>query len=256
MLGILRRKINVVKVLVYTALSIGLGVASIVQQTSTDRIYVSSIFQMTFVTNFTTVRRSTSGFMTRVNSENCVAKIIMPFDNPPSLIEDRYFCRWDEDSVGIDSLCYTDFGCKNVDTILFLSLLAPCLFLFGYVLLSGIIMIQRITGRFLIPRYFWAISGVGFVSILAGFAIAKTIPFITSFLFEEVFDHIRRVTIRKGGFEDLNYDIIKYVFEPRVVLSRTMIDIMAGFTAAFFFLIIEEHYRRIRKLKKRYHPGL
>lgn len=250
MFDFFRRRINVVKAVVYTALSISLGVASIVQQTSADRIFVSSIFEMKFSNTHVSVRRSSSGYMTRVSNENCVAKIIMPFDTPPSSVEEKYYCKWEDDSTQFDSLCYTDFGCKNVDVVLALSLVSPSMLLFGYILLSGLIFYQRIRSRFLPPKLYWSLSGFGFFILVTGFIIAKLIPFITDYLFTDVFDHIRKVTIRKGGFDDITYDIIKYVFEPRVVISRTMTDIMAGFTAAFFFMILEESYRRKRKLKR------
>lgn len=177
-------------------------------------------------------------------------KIIMPFDQPPSFIEPQYLCKWNSDSTGVDSLCYTDFGCRNIDVLLSLSLLAPSMFLFGNVLLAGLIFYQRIRNHFLRPRIFWGISGVGFMILLTAFGITKVIPFITDVLLTDVFYRIRSVTINKGGVRDLQYDIIKYVFEPSVIISRTLTDILAGFTAAYFFMILEEYVRGQRKLKR------
>jgi hypothetical protein len=239
-----------VKAVVYTGLSLAMGIASLVQQTSTDKIYVSSIFEMKFDGSPLEFRKTSSGYMTRVGEENCIMKIIMPFDQPPSFIESQYLCKWNSDSTGVDSLCYTDFGCRNIDVLLSLSLLAPSMFLFGYVLLAGLIFYQRIRNHFLRPRVFWGVSGVGFMILLAAFGITKVIPFITDVLLTDVFYRIRSVTINKGGVRDLRYDIIKYVFEPSVIISRTLTDILAGFTAAYFFMILEEYVRGQRKLKR------
>lgn len=250
MLKTLRKRLSLVKAVVYTGLSLAMGVASLVQQISTDRIYVSSIFEMKLEGSPFGVRKTSSGYMTRVGEENCVMKIIMPFDQPPSFIEPRYLCEWNSNSVQVDSLCYTDFGCRNIDVLLSLSLLAPSMFLFGYTLLAGLIFYQRIRTRFLRPKVFWGLSALGFFIILVAFGITKIIPFITDVLLTDVFYRIRSVTVNKGGVRDLQYDIIKYVFEPPVIISRTLTDILAGFAAAYFFMILEEYVRGQRKLKR------
>lgn len=250
MLKTLRRQLSLVKAVIYTGVSLALGIASLTQQTSTDRIYVSSIFEMKFDNSPQLLRKTSSGYMTRVGEESCVMKIIMPFDQAPPFIEPVYLCRWEEGAGRLDSLCYTDFGCRNVDVLLSLSLLAPSLFIFGYIWLAFLIFYQRFRNVYFRARMFWILSGAGFLWIITAFGITKIIPFITDLLFEDVFDHIRSVTINKGGVADLRYDLIKYVFEPPVTISRNLTDILAGFSAAFFFMILEEYVRGQRKLKR------
>jgi hypothetical protein len=130
------------------------------------------------------------------------------------------------------------------------SLLAPSLFIFGYILIACLIFYQRIWNHYLRPRVFWGIAGFGFLILVSAFGITKVIPLITDHLFTDVFQKIRSVTIGKGGVRDLDYDQIKYVFEAPIVISRTMTDILAGFTAAFFFMTVEEYMRGLRKLKR------
>ncbi|MEB3185683.1 MAG: hypothetical protein VKM97_07340, partial [Cyanobacteriota bacterium] len=224
--------------------------ASLVQQTSTDKIYVSSIFEMKFDNSPLEFRKTSSGYMTRVGEESCVMKIVMPFDQPPPFIEPQYLCRWGGDSAQIDSLCYTDFGCRNIEVMMKLSLLAPSLFIGGYLLLAGLVFYQRMFNHYLRPRIFWGIAGMGFLIIIGAFGITKIIPLITDVLFMEVFEKIREVTIGKGGVKDLRYDLIKYVLETPIMISRTLTDILAGFTAAYFFMTVEEYLRGLRKLKR------
>lgn len=247
---LLRRYLSLVKAVVYTGVSLAMGVASLVQQTSTDKIYVSSIFEMRFDNSPLEFRKTSSGYMTRVGEESCVMKIVMPFDQPPPFIDPQYLCRWGEDSTQIDSLCYSDFGCRNIEILLSLSLLAPSLFIGGYLLLAALIFYQRIRSHYLRPRVFWGVAGIGFLVLLTAFGITKIIPLITDVLFRDVFEKIRSVTIGKGGVRDLRYDLIKYVFESPVVISRTLTDILAGFTAAYFFMTVEEYFRGLRKLKR------
>lgn len=250
MLRWIRRHLSLTKAVVYTVVSLAMGVASLVQQTSTDKIYVSSIFEITFEESPVDFRKTSSGYMTRVGKESCVMKIVLPFDQPPPFIDPRYLCRWGENSVRYDSLCYTDFGCRNIDVMRILSLLAPSLFIGGYLLLAGLVFYQRIFNHYLRPRFFWGISGVGFLIIIGAFGITKVIPPITEILFMEVFEKIRRVTIGKGGVRDLRYDLIEYVLDTPVVISRTLTDILAGFAAAYFFMTVEEYLRGLRKLKR------
>jgi hypothetical protein len=203
-------------------------------------MYVSSIFDLGFENHPNLIVKSTSGYLEKTsNAEgNCVLKIVMPFDIPPPAISEQYLCSW-KDSSQIDSLCYTTFGCSNIDVMNRLGIAAPCLFLIGYVILSlSMLFSQKIKSATYVR-----VSILGSSLLFSGFIIAKITPYVTDYLLSGVFEKIREVTLFKGGVNYLEFETIRYVLGARSSAARTLMDILAGLSAGFIMLLVDV-YRR------------
>lgn len=237
MLKWLRNNFEVAKVVIYSSISVMTSVASIVLQSEFKTLFVSSVFDIGFEGVAKKVVKSTSGILERHDADGqCRMKIVLPFDFPPPAISPKYLCSWEGNDKLQNALCYTNFECGNIELVHRLSLVAPSLFLFGYFLLAGVLL-----RRIKLKRIYLAISFVGVCSIITGFIITKSIPYVTDYLLEGVFSKIRSVTIDKGGVNYLEFETIKYVLDREIAVARNLIDIMAGFSFGFIFMIIDRY---------------
>jgi hypothetical protein len=242
MLRWLRNNFELAKIIFYSGISLVTSITSIALQADFKQIFVSSIFNIGFEGVQRKVLKSTSGFLERQGKdEQCELKIVMPFDFPPPAISEENLCYWTSKDEVVDSLCYTDFGCEGVDIVHRLSLVAPALFILGYIMLGGLLLVTNRVKPLFSKRLFIIISFLGIVSVFTGFVITKTIPYITDYFLKTVFDKIRSVTINKGGVNYLEFENIKYVLDRKIVAARTLLDIMAGFSAVFVIMIIERY---------------
>lgn len=237
MLRRLRNNFEVFKVIVYSSISVVTSVVSIGLQSEFKTLFVTSVFDLGFDGVSNKVVKSTSGFLERRDAgDQCRLKIVLPFDFPPPAISSEYLCSWDGNDNLQNALCYTNFECGNIELVHMLSLVAPSLFLFGYFLLGGILL-RKTTNK----KLYLGFSFVGIVSIITGFVITKSIPYATDYLLAGVFRKIRSVTINKGGVNYLEFENIKYVLDREISVARDLIDIMAGFSFGFIFMIIDRY---------------
>jgi hypothetical protein len=231
--------------LFYLGTGLIFGVTSIILQSNFQPIYVSSVFDIGFEGIPQKIVKSTSGQLeSREDVKNCILKIVLPFDSPPPAISPQYLCPWDNDeNSGLkDALCYTDFKCEGIQTIHVLSLLSPTLFIFGYILLLGLLFTMR---KIQVSRKtFILISLFGTISVISGFGIVKSIPYVTDYLLRDVFQKIRSVTLFKGGVNYLEFETIKYILHRKIIIARTLLDILAGFSIGLILMMVDK-YRRI-----------
>jgi hypothetical protein len=240
----LRKHADDMRTFFYTGIGVIFSVSSLILQTTIEPIYVSSIFDLGFEGHPTLLVKSASGYLEpQKNVRNCVLKIVMPFDSPPPAIDTEYLCSWKEGG-GIDSLCYTDFECGSVEVIHVLSLISPLLFMFGYIILGGLLMYSKYRPSPPTKRNFMIVSLFGIFLTLAGFSIVKIVPHITEYLLKDVFRKIRDVTIHKGGVNYLEFETIKYVLHRKVLTARVLLDILAGFSVGFVFMAVGR-YRQL-----------
>lgn len=235
-----KTRFNTIKGCFYSGLGIILSATCIGLHSSSEPMYVSSIFDLGFENIPNVIVKSTSGYLERTSNEggNCVLTIVMPFDFPPPAISEQYLCSW-KDAGNIDSLCYTTFECKNMDMLFRLGIVSPCLFLIGYIILSLLMIFSK---RVSSHMYKWiCLFGAGL--ILTSFIIAKSTPYITDYLLQDVFDKIREVTIFKGGVNYLEFETIKYVLNSRSSVARSLMDVLAGLSTGFLIMMVDV-YRR------------
>lgn len=227
--------------LFYLGTGLILGVTSIILQSNFQPIYVSSVFDIGFEGVPQKIVKSTSGHLeSREDVKNCILKIVLPFDFPPPAISPEYLCSWDNNENGFkDALCYTDFKCKGIQTIYALSLLSPLLFIFGYILLLGLLFTMR---RCKVShKTFICISLIGTFLVISGFGIVKSIPYVTDYLLRDVFQKIRSVTLFKGGVNYLEFETIKYILHHKIIIARTLLDILAGFSLGLILMMVDKY---------------
>lgn len=235
-----KTRFNSIKGCFYTGLGIILSATCIGLQSSSEPMFVSSIFDIGFENITNVIVKSTSGYLERTSNEgeDCILTIVMPFDFPPPAISEQYLCSW-KDTGHVDSLCYTTFDCKNMDMLFRLGIVAPCLFLIGYIILGSLMFFSKKVS----PKIYTWISLFGAGLILTSFIIAKSTPYITDYLLQDVFSKIREVTIFKGGVNYLEFETIKYVLGSRSSVARTLMDILAGLSTGFLIMLVDV-YRR------------
>jgi hypothetical protein len=225
----------------YLGTGLVFGVTSIILQSNFQPIYVSSVFDIGFEGIPQKIVKSTSGQLeSREDVKNCILKIVLPFDSPPPAISPQYLCSWDNNENGFkDALCYTDFKCGEIQTIHALSIFSPLLFIFGYILLLGLLFFMR---KIKVSRKtFICISLLGALSVICGFGIVKSIPYVTDYLLENVFEKIRSVTLFKGGVNYLEFETIKYILHSKVIIARTLLDILSGVSLDLIWMIIDRY---------------
>ena len=240
----LSKHIENVRIGFYVGTGVVFSITSLVLQSTVEPIYVSSVFDIGFEGLSAPLVKSTSGYLEpQENVKSCILKIVMPFDTPPPAIDPEYLCSWKEGGWQ-DSLCYTDFECGSIEVIHILSILSPLLFMTGYLFLGGLLMYSKYHPTPPSRSRFALFSLFGVMLTLSGFIIVKTVPHATDYLLRDVFRKIRDVTIFKGGVNYLEFETIKYILHRKVLLARVLLDILAGFSAGFIFLVIGR-YRQL-----------
>jgi hypothetical protein len=241
----LSKHIENVRIGFYVGTGVVFSIASLVLQSTVEPIYVSSVFDIGFEGLSTPLVKSTSGYLEpQENMKSCILKIVMPFDTPPPAIDSKYLCSWKDESGWKDSLCYTDFECGSIEVIHVLSILSPLLFMTGYLFLGGLLMYSKYRPTPLSRSRFAFLSLFGVLLTLSGFIIVKIVPHVTDYLLRDVFHKIRDVTIFKGGVNYLEFETIKYILHRKVMVARVLLDILAGFSAGFIFLVVGR-YRQL-----------
>lgn len=242
----IRRRFTDVKTIVYLGATLVLGSIATAHFTAMKKIYVSSVFELG-VGNATVVR-ATSGFLSHVSEGECVVKIVMPFDSLPPFIDPVYACSWDAGQRRADALCYTEFGCENMAVLSAMSLSIAPLIMLGYTWLGVLVFWVRLRRGDVSGRSFLLSSLPGIFASVAGIGLTKLVPNLAVYLFDDIFDRIREVTLRRGGVASLEYDVISYRFDDTINLAFTFCEVLSGFSAAFVFLVVEV-YLRIRSRK-------
>jgi hypothetical protein len=245
--------LDVVKGSFYVVFGTALSALTLYWQHEFRPLYVSSIFKVTFdnSTGLPPMYKSTSGYLYQEpesGGRECTLRVILPFDFPPPTIPKQYLCPWRGGDQRIDSLCYTHFHCEGPSSIVNLFIAAASLFLISYIILGGVVFLTR--SKILLIRskpLYWGIVILGLMAGIGGFWVSKTIPYLTDLFLEDVFDKIRLVTVFKGGVTGLTYEAIHYILDFRTNVSRTLLDVLAGFSLGFIF-IVWETYKRLFKL--------
>lgn len=246
-LDILHSKTEVVKAALYSALGSALSVSVLIMQRSFKPLYISSISKLVIEGVDKIIYKSSSGFLEQaggLGSGLCTLKIILPFDIPPPAIPPVYLCSWDRTvSDRLDSLCYTDFICTAPDILTRMYIASSVLFILCYLILGSLVILSRTTKnlKWLSRRVWWVVVSIGGFSGLLAFTIGKMIPYITDSLISDVFDKINSITVNKGGVSDITYTETNYVLDTNSYISRTLIDIVSGFSVGFLFIIWEAY---------------
>lgn len=253
--GKIADRLDVVKGIFYVVFGSALSAVVIALQREFRPLYVSSIFKLTFnnITGLSSVYRSTAGYL-RPGLEHpdreCTLRVILPFDIPPPAIPPQYLCSWDpsfDQSSFRDAICYTNFDCRGPGNITALYLSAATLLLISYLILGGVVLSTRLGVLHIRSKFiYWFIVTTGVVTGIVGFGISKTVTYLTDIFLEEVFEKIRAVTVYKGGVTGLTFEVIHYVLDFRTNVSRTLLDILAGFSLGFIF-IVWETYKKLFK---------
>jgi len=241
------RNVDVLKGAFYVIVGVAMSIVTLEFQHEFRPLYVSSVFKLTFdnSTGLAPMYRSTSGYLERHlehSNTECTLRVILPFDIPPPTIPVQYLCSWTKGDTRIDSLCYTNFYCEGPNNISILYTTASSLFLISYVILGGIVFLTRSgTVRVNSKALYWTVVAFGLFAGISGFWISKTIPYLTDLFLQEVFDKIRLVTVFKGGVTELRYEVIQYVLDFKTNVSRTLLDVLAGFSLGFVFIVWETY---------------
>lgn len=139
-------------------------------------------------------------------------------------LDQKYMCRWSDESLYNDSLCFDDFTCQSLKLIRSVNIVCSSLFLIGFFLAGVLWMFRNSRWKFRIS--IWSLSTL---LLVFSFVFSKvSASYFKVAEVKNILEKISSIVNRKGGLEIEDYDVTVSEYDFKTAVSGVLFDISSG----------------------------